>query len=503
MKRIIIGLFLASCFLLSCSDDSNWSDLGTEVTNEVTVNPNYLAIDWSKTEILECHPDEGYYAFKTSAETDSIFPGSVLVVDLDTIGYVEIVQEVERVDGKIFIHSERGSLCNIFANMNFILSTMDDAESSRTRFQNLTHKIYTPVKTMYFEDGKWVDLPETRFDTQIEEKWEWNNDNAVLLQKDNYKLWLPKANLSASLDWTLDLGFGEWMPVMTSEKDMKRYLSRALEVSVLMTGKADMNFKLQADAEGSTEFKEDEDELWIHNVFKPIRRLFIVEGVPVYVTISADLFRGASLSMDGKITASAGVHFSTEAKMGFTYNIEDEVRPVNSFKTDCNFDTPTVVGKGHIEGKTWLYPRIHFVIYDLAGPSFDIKPYLGTSVNGGFREDLLKKEDDFCAWTLTNHAGIDFAAGLSLMFMNYERKHFDIGEVNVWDAVLYESPLRLGFLDASPDKVVRNKKNHVRFSVYDFNHLFNKENLTPFLKLSSLRQATGPYPLNMASQRTE
>jgi len=491
MKRLSLVFLIASCFILSCSDDSNDSDAGTNMTDETTVNPNYLAIDWNKTEILECRPDDGFYTLRTSAETNSIIPGSVLVVDLDTIGYVEIVEEVERKDDKTYIYSERGSLCDIFANMNFILSTTDEAQTAHTRSLNTPYKIYTPVKTMYQEDGKWVEIPETRYSTQIEEKWEWNKDNSVLLQKDNYKIWLPKANLSASLDWTLDLGFGEWTPVMMPKKNVKRNLSRALEVAALITGKADMNFKIQADVEGSVELKENEDELWIHNVFKPIRRLFIVEGVPVYVTLSADLFRGASLTMYGKITASAGVHFSTETKLGFTYNIENGGKPVNSFQTDCDFDTPTVVGKGHIDGKTWLYPRIHISLYDLAGPSFDIKPYLGTTVNGGFREDLLKEEGDYSAWTLTNNAGIDCATGLSLMFMNYERKHLDFGEVNAWDAVLYQSPLRLEFLDASPNNVVRNKKHHVNFSVYDINRLFNKENLTPLSQIVKFEASAG------------
>lgn len=52
-------------------------------------------------------------------------------------------------------------------------------------------------------------------------------------------------------------------------------------------------------------------------------------------------------------------------------------------------------GKGDMNGKVWLYPRIRVILYELLGPSFDIRPYMRTSIHGGFYEELLSSSKDF------------------------------------------------------------------------------------------------------------
>ena len=482
LKCSICIIILLSIFASCTKDDDvkNNKQSGNEDDASV-VNPDYTSVDWEQTQIYECKPEEGVFSFSATNETKNIVQGSVLSIDVDTMGYIAIVKEVKVDDDKVTIKSEKGSLCDIFADYDFTLSSQEASVLTRS----VGGDVFNPTKILV--DGKEVSCQHlietrtTRATPLTEHLWDWggNFDGEVLFSTANAKIYLKEANYSASLDLNLNLSFGQRSQITTVAEANKQYRSQALKIGAAVSGSISSKFVIQADVQGKATIQEKEDELWKHNIFKPIRMKFVVQGVPVYITLSADLYRGASLEAEGQISCYTGFHSNAQGSIGFEWSQAKGISPTRSFDMNNEFVYPTIEGKGKITAKTWLYPRLHLTLYEQEGPSFDIKPYLGCELSGGYKEQLLSSSNDYCAWQLRTFVGLDAAAGLSLMFMNSETKHYDTGKLHIMERNLYESPTNIAFFAAQNEKPRTGVKGQVSFKVYDTNHLSGQSIATP------------------------
>lgn len=104
MKKVYYTLLII--LFIACSEEDNLPDnmsLPSEEEYETElVNPDYVNIDQETTRLVECDPDKGRYTFTSNMSTEKIRPGNILTVDADTIGYIVIVQSVEKRE-KIFL----------------------------------------------------------------------------------------------------------------------------------------------------------------------------------------------------------------------------------------------------------------------------------------------------------------------------------------------------------------------------------------------------------------
>ena len=152
-------------------------------------------------------------------------------------------------------------------------------------------------------------------------------------------------------------------------------------------------------------------------------------------------------------------------------------------------------GSGSIEGKVWVFPRVRILLYKLIGPSFDFKPYLSTTLSGGFKEELLGQTNDFCAWSFDCSTGLDIAGGLSIMhpiFSGYEIQNYSTPNVPFINIPLYHSPKRIQKVSLTGSGQTKT----ANFNVYDQNYLFNTEVLTPlwqFVKFEANGQLSSEY----------
>lgn len=488
----ILSMSVVNMTLVSCSDDDGVKpDKNDQQENQqeqqdkqIHVSPNYTSVDWEDTEVYESNPEEGTFSFESTEDTRKIEPGSVLAIDEGTKGYIVIVTGVEKSGDKVTVTTEQGSLCDIFHDCEMTLSS--DGNETITRYAG--DAVITPERV--FMDGKDITGQVlTKASTSeypiTHNLWNWNGnyDNTELFSSSNAKVYLEEANFSASLDVVIHLSFGNRNAVVAAANAFRHYRSKALWVNASVKGNLVTNLGIKADVSGNAIIKSDEDELWKHNVFKPIDMKFVIQGVPVFVTLSADLFRGASLNLEGNMTYHTATHNKAEGSVGFEWQQSGTISPIHSMKMSNELVYPTVTGKGNITGKTWLYPRVHLSLYNVIGPSFDIKPYLGCDVSGGFKEQLMSSSNDYCAWQLRCFAGLDVSAGLSLKFMNYETNHFDIGTIHITEKDLYRSPTRIEYDYSYNNRVQRGVYNKVSFKVYDTNVLAGKEVTTPLPQL--------------------
>lgn len=481
LKKInyLLPLLLLLLYFASCSkeDESNSLPTKEEYESEV-VNPDYVPIDWEITRLLECKPDEGVYSFRSSTSTASLRAGSVLTIDADTTGYIVIVKQITRDGDVVRIKTKPGTLCDIFANTEFTLA------SSEQVVTRVNDKVYYPESITYWDsDGelKSIDIATTRSGVSLTENlWSWGKDfsGGELFSGDNYKLYLKKASFKVGVDLNLTLSFGQRTLSTSTAEAFVQYQSKALKVSASIIGTASTEQTLQFDVWGEYHNLNQQDELWKRNMFKPIDIKFRIGYVPVYIRLNADLYRGASFDVEGKMSAYMGYTDTATGRLGISWQQETGYKSVSEFKNDFNLIYPTIEGQGEINAKAWFYPRIQLWLYGIIGPSFDIKPYLGTHVDGGFKEELLNSSNDFCAWSLRNFTGLDVAAGLSFAFLGHEIDNYTTPNINVIDKTLYRSPYDINIVSSSSEKVEAGINNSVYFEVYDVDSLFNRKLLT-------------------------
>lgn len=197
---------------IACSEEDNLPDnmsLPSEEEYETElVNPDYVNIDQETTRLVECDPDKGRYTFTSNMSTEKIRPGNILTVDADTIGYIVIVQSVEKKGENISITATPGSMCDIFANTDFVLTTSDHGKSRAYPSNN----VYTPVKIVYRdENGKAQTRTVSREGSHITgDLWDWEKDfDGMTFYKDeNSKVYMQKANYGVNIDLTMYLSFG-------------------------------------------------------------------------------------------------------------------------------------------------------------------------------------------------------------------------------------------------------------------------------------------------------
>ena len=474
LVNLLAVMFLA--FVVSCEDEKNkpGDDPETPTPEELQemISPQYVSVDWTTADVLMCDTITGKYVMTKTAETSQIAPGSVVVLDMDTTGIVIRVTEVVDNTNEVNVKAERGTIADIFANIDFTLSTSTEAES---RSKN----VFYPEKIIC-RDSTGRILSRTSFSKPI---WEWgkNFDGTTLFQNSAVHLYFREANMSASVGLNMYFNFGQRTIIETAHEVWDKYRAQMLEVEATLDGDWNANFILQADVSGSYTFDKGED-LVKHNLLPRKSIKFVVYGVPVWIDLSADLYRHVKLTCEGEASAYAGVRNHIAGKFGFNWQQQSGMSKVSGLGCDTEIIYPTITGKGRVDAKAWLYPRLRMTLYGLVGPSFDIKPYVGTEARGGFKQTMLGSSSDYFAWSLRNYCGVDINAGLSLMFMNYETKRYALGDINVIDKDLYKSPHSIE-LGSAPDKVKVGEAATISFVVKDYDYIFGQTTVTPLAQI--------------------
>ncbi|MBQ6208998.1 MAG: hypothetical protein IJK42_04405 [Prevotella sp.] len=436
-------------------------------TPALSISSAYVPLDPEETEVVDCDPEEGKYTLSFTGDLPPIDEGSVIIVDADSVSYIVLVTDVNIVGNRYEIEGEQGDLSYIFYDTEFTLST----EELRNGAADVDH-LYKPTlaprrKAVEIDDGV------VRATGPL-----WSN-NGEEQTTDIYKKGsthaYSKHKFALNLDYEVTLLFGDKQEVEKRGKSFFKACNFGVDGNI--KGNMDAYYDLYIDVEKEeTEFDlkpegNDKYVLLKHKLFPTIPIKFSIGPVPVTIDLGTDLFADVSLKGQGEFHFSSGIGADASAMIGARYNTADE-GSVQMYYEQPSFHVtphdPTISGKGKLSGKVHLFPRIHAWLYGLAGPSFDIKPFLRADLSGGFKKDLLQSApSDYCAWALKTYCGLDLAVGLSRSRMNYEVWNKSTDDLTAFEYNLYESPVNIKFRSASPDKVVKDQTTEVSFEVYD------------------------------------
>ena len=493
IQKIIMAavmLLVVALFATGCKKDG--PNEANDEFDEININPEYVPIDWNRASLISSDDSMKVISIQFTDSVPDIHAGSIITIDRDTEVYYRFVETVSVNGNTINITSSEAYLTDIFYNSGFTLSTVAEGKSKAKGM------VFHPVEAWQIDKyGRYhrIDVNAKGNSRLTGNLWrlpETNYDNTVLFSGSNYTIMLEKMNFDLSLDLEMTMNFGGRTTREIVGDAYERYRSRALKINAALVGRFSTEQKVRCDIQGSCRYNPDYD-LWKHNIFPPVPVRFLVGGVPVVITLRSDLFRQVEVSASGQISAYTGFTDNAEGRIGFEWKQNNGISPIASFNNTFQLIPPTVEGKGQVQAKVWVFPRISVMLYDIVGPSFDFKPYLADAVRGGFREQLLGQSNDYCAWSLDCHAGLDACCGLSLRFMGYEVENYSTRNWKIKDYKLYHSPKKVVHASGRP---AIGQSGTVSFNVYDQNYLLNSEVLTclpQFVKFEANGQLSQKY----------
>ena len=127
---------------------------------------------------------------------------------------IRVVESVSKSDNTLTLETSQGSMCNLFRNTSFTLSTNENTRSVDANGQ----PIITPVAIGYYDaNGKYVEVynqfkPTTHTTHTINtELWSFNMnwDGATLYEGKGGRLWWEKCAFDAGLNGVFNFDFGE------------------------------------------------------------------------------------------------------------------------------------------------------------------------------------------------------------------------------------------------------------------------------------------------------
>lgn len=489
-------LFAAGC---QKPDDPNNGN-GNE-NNSESINPNYVLIDWDNATLLSANDSIGDYQIKFDGEIPELQPGSIVTIDQDTVVHHIFIETVDMNGNIVSVTSTEAFLTDIFADIDFTLSTADESKSPAQR------NVFHPVAAYQRDESgmyKSLDMKSGRDDGWgfTHDLWQYgaNFDGEVLFSGSNYSIYMERMNFNLDLDLEMYMNFSGRDVHEIVNNAIDRWRSRALNVNAYLKGSFDTEERIRCDVQGSCSYSPGYD-IWKHNLFRPLTVRFVVYGVPVIIELNSDLYRQVEVTASGQISAYTGFADNAEGRLGFEWQQNGGISPVASFSNAFEFTPPTVEGKGTVVAKAWAFPRVRLLLYNVVGPSFDFKPYLSTTLSGGFKEEMLGQSNDFCAWSLDCNTGLDACCGLSLQFMGYEVQNYSTPNWNIIDRSLYHSPKRIQKVSLTGSGQTKT----ATFNVFDQNYLFNTEVLTPlpqFVKFEANGQLSSEYGIAHSGQVT-
>ena len=493
-----IAAIMLMMVAVSCNKPDEPDNGGDE--NGGVVNPSYVPIDWNDATLVSSNDSTGVYQIQFNGVMPELKPGSILTIDNDTVARYIFVESMSVEGNMVSITSTEAYLTDIFADTDFTLSTAENSKSS------INGKVFYPTEVLVCnEDGSLQEVNLTNLRDGgfgfTHNLWHFgqNFNGEELSSGNNYSLKMEKLNFDFDIDLEMYMNFSGREVHEIVGNAIDRWRSKALNINAYLLGTFNTEQKVRCDIWGSCSWDPGYD-IWKHNLFRPLYAKFVVYGVPVVIKINSDLYRQVQVTAGGEISAYTGFTDRAEGRLGFEWQQSGGMTPIATFSNTFDFTPPTVEGKGAVEAKAWAFPRIRLLLYGMAGPSFDIKPYLSTKLRGGFREEMLGTANDFCAWSLDCNTGLDAACGLSLQFMGFEVGNYSTPNWNVFDKVLYHSPKKV--LHVSKED---GQKRTVSFDVFDHNYLYDADVLTPlpqFVKFEANGQLSSEYGIAHDGQVT-
>jgi hypothetical protein len=428
------GFFLVFLTLLLCAACSKDDGSGDEPAPapsgpDPVETPATLAvpIDWEKTTVESFNLETGAITLNFDGEVPAFTEGqSAIVVPVgDTIAYIRVVDKAVVNGRTASLQTTEGNMTDLFADQSFTLSFAPDPAATRAGGRDANGAIH-PSKIVALTDGG---SPEVIYDAagsvstksdmeEIEVKKEFfrigeDFTNKTLLQKNAVTLSWAKGSWAAWLDAETKFDFGSREVEIRSDKGEVTKVTKGdlMAFYFFVKGNIEADFMLRLAAAGQAGATETRQLLPDGKYFF----YFPVGPALMTVTVNYRLLSEAEINIEGKIEATAGFHSKFTVTRGVSYLKDNPVQPIAEIANEFQPYLPTLTGEASVRSKVSVYPRIEVMLYNFAGPYFELRPFLKDERKFGFKA-TLGGGGDYAAWQHTLTAGFDTKAGLKIDF---------------------------------------------------------------------------------------
>ena len=484
-KGIIVIMLMVASFLVSgCEKVEDWLFGDGDENEIVRVNPEYVPIDWDNATLLSSDDSTGNYQIQFDGEVPDIHPGSILAIDQDTVVNYLFVETMSVNGNMISVTATEASLTDIFHDSKFTLSTESAGKSKAEGLVFYPEEAYLKYgnggyEVLHIAGGR---KDDTWFTHNL---WHYgfNHNGYVIHSGSAHSILMDKMNMDLDLDMEMYMNFGGRNIYETVADGINRYRSEATKVNAALIGKFSTEQQIRCKVWSSCHISTPSFTIK-SSVLPSIAIRFMVGPVPIILKLQCDLCGQAELNASGEIQAYTGFSDQSVGRMGFEWSQTGGMSPVSSFENTFAFTPPTIEGKGQIQSKLWVFPKISVMLYGIVGPSFDFMPYDQQIIQGGFREQLLGQTNDYCAWSYDNHVGLDLSCGLNFNFFKRNILNDVISKSlppwNVIDFLQYHSPTRVAHASGRPQG---GQTSTVYFDVYDHEYMFDRDVKTPLWQI--------------------
>lgn len=441
--------------------------------NDIVISQDYIPINENDYSIVTADAEKGEFLLAFNGSMPKIQAGNVMTLIGDTLAYIVRVEEATVKGKELAIKSSIGDLGDIITNGSFTLSTEAQSATARLATKDNPH-IFFPVELSYYDDNNQKKTIRKSIKRDIEFTKRLYNytidySGKEFFSNEHAKLYLESCRLDVNLDLVIRCNFNN------AREAVGKYHKGELAIQKsVIRGNAKYDFMLRFDSHGSKE-EEFPETMLKSNIHKPIVAKFIVAGVPVIVVMNTQLLTSGKYECIGDFSAYAGFATSTTLEAGVSWSQASGIKPYASFDSSFDIHKPTINGEAHLYEKVSVFPRITFSLYGLYGPSFDIKPYITSTQDLGFFDELGTNKGDYYGAKIDLFGGYDAAVGLSYMAFMANKPFLKSPSWNVVDKHLYEGPHAIKLANDSKQILSSGAPTPVSFLVTDYCPILNQE----------------------------
>lgn len=443
------------------------------------ISDGYVALTEETTRVISYDDSTGVVEMSFTGDKPDLYPGDVITVDLDTMGYLRKIVTVTEQNGVTTLVTEQATMNEVFVDKTFNLhtglmnpgvqlkSTASPAEISAalTDEKGYIH----PVKVIFQgKDGRRTTISALKLKEATDSTLpviDFYRDLHIDLYgsaSDNIRLYIGEGYVSLTTDAVFDFKF-------TYEGELD-------ESTKVKKGDLEM-FKFYLDAEagflaklvlamGKSYYVEDTKKLID---LKDFTVQFFVSTVPVWINFDVDIYGRYQFSADATLSADWGFESKHKLKAGGTYYQEtDNFEPFSEyFPTNTVFPL-TLSGEVNALARLELYPRLDVKFYNFFGPFVEIVPYIQGAYNSGVQSQITPSGlRNFLAWNSGISLGLDFRVGTELDFLGLFTKEFGPIEIPCFDLPLWQSPTDVSLVSYLPAETEPGSEIPLIFKVTD------------------------------------
>lgn len=442
---------------------------------------------------IDEYTTQGRLVLSIGNKVPDVRKGSIIAVDLDTMGYLRRVMSVNTEGDKMYLETSRAYLNDVFVDKDFKLNTAllepDQIVSLKSIESNGNEAIMGkdgqihPSEIVLYDDkgiAKVItaaDLKTSKADTitLLYFNEDFSGKDLYGTEGDDFHFYISEGYVELGSNAIFEFDFNS-----NGEYDQDTQVERGelFKFAFYLNSNADFKTKLEFDATSSI-IKDGEKRLY---KFNRITAKFIVSGVPVWISLDASIWSAYTFESEASLHADWGFESSNKLQVGGMYEgTSNSFTPINNYEAHKSVYPLNIEAKVNIESRLELYPRVDVLFYGFFGPFAEIVPFIEGSFNAAFQTQIFDGgSETFLAWNSGIDLGLDIRVGAKLDFIGKAfDEEFGPKVINCFKEPLWYTPASIEQLSFIPTECPTGTSIPLSFVVKD--NLGNGVNLCPIM----------------------